>query len=354
MRNDLARIAKPGAVRVPALFTVESYPALHTLTSTVTADLRAGVGLGELMTAMFPCGSIVGAPKIRAAEILTELELGPRGVYTGAVGAFGPGGDVDLNVAIRTAVLGPDGTGVYGVGGGIVADSNPDAEYDEALLKARALWALAEDFGLIETFRWSASDGFIRLDAHLDRLSASATTLGFRFDRPALAVQIDEAAQAWRTERGGDRRVRLELGRDGRVAITSGPAPTADDRAPTVAVASVRLDAGDPALRHKTTRRAAYDVAVAEVEALGLDEALLLNRSGDLADGARHSVFVAVDGSLVTPSLASGALPGVLRAAMLREGRAAEGRVTRAMLAEADGLFIGNSLRGLRRATLVE
>jgi len=354
MRNDLARIARPGAVRVPALFTVESYPTLHTLTSTVTADLRPGVGLAELMTAMFPCGSIVGAPKIRAAEVLADLEPGPRGVYTGAVGAFSPGGDIDLNVAIRTAVLGPDGVGVYGVGGGIVADSNPDAEYDEALLKARSLWDLAEDFGLIETFRWSASEGFIRLGAHLDRLSASAATLGFRFDRPAAAARISEAAQAWRANLEGDQRVRLEFGRDGRVAITSAPAPPADDRAPKVGVASVRLDAGDPALRHKTTRRAAYDAAVAETEAAGLDEALLLNRSGDLADGARHSVFVAVEGSLITPPLASGALPGVLRAALLREGRAVEGRVTRAMLAKADGLFIGNSLRGLRRATLVD
>lgn len=148
LRNDLARISAPGSVRTEALFTVETYPTLHTLTSTITAQLRPELGLADRMAALFPCGSVVGAPKIRAAEVIAELEGRPRGVYTGAIGALAAGGgDMRFNVAIRTAVIGPDGRGTYGVGGGIVADSDPVMEYEEALLKARVLTELAEDFG---------------------------------------------------------------------------------------------------------------------------------------------------------------------------------------------------------------
>jgi para-aminobenzoate synthetase/4-amino-4-deoxychorismate lyase len=159
LRNDLSRISEVGSVRTPALFTVETYPTLHTLTSTVRSRTRPGVGFAEIIAALFPCGSIVGAPKIRAGEIIAELEERPRGVYTGAIGAVAASGEMLFNVAIRTAVLGPDGRGVYGVGGGIVADSDPAAEYEEALLKGRILTELAEDYELVEPLRWRPRDG---------------------------------------------------------------------------------------------------------------------------------------------------------------------------------------------------
>jgi para-aminobenzoate synthetase/4-amino-4-deoxychorismate lyase len=352
IRNDLARIAAPGSVRTPSLFTVETYPHLHTLTSTVTAKLLPGLSLRERLAAVFPCGSIVGAPKIRAAEVLAELETGPRGVYTGAVGAIAPNGDLKLNVAIRTVVL-RDGAGVYGVGGGVVADSDPAAEYEEACLKARLLDDLARDCDLIETLRWSQTRGFVRLSLHLDRLEASAAALGFAFHRRGAETALAQSASAWAQTPAGDRRVRVQLSRAGDLAISDAPAPTGDGRRLRLGLAHVRLDAGDPFLRHKTTRRGAYDAASAEGEAAGLDEVILLNQRGEVADAAWNSVFVQTGGRLATPPLAAGALAGVLRGALISAGLAEEGRLTPEHLSAAEAIFLGNSLRGLRRARWV-
>jgi para-aminobenzoate synthetase / 4-amino-4-deoxychorismate lyase len=353
LRNDLSRIAAPATVRTPALFTAETYPTFHALTSTVTAQLRPGVGLREQMTALFPCGSIVGAPKIRAGEVIRTLEAEPRGAYTGAIGAIAPGGDMAFNVAIRTAVIGADGRGVYGVGGGVVADSDPDAEYEEALLKGRVLSRLAEDYGLIETFRWSVDSGFVRLPDHLDRMTASALRLGFRFDRAGAERRLAEAAERWRAS-GEDRRVRLELRRTGASDLGCQPVARGPGGPVSLHLADLRLDAGDPFLRHKTTRREAHEAAFAQAAAQGLDEAILLNRAGRLADGSRNSLFVEKGGRMVTPPIADGALPGVLRAAMIADGRAVEEALGLDDLVAGQALFVGNSLHGLRPATIPE
>jgi para-aminobenzoate synthetase/4-amino-4-deoxychorismate lyase len=349
LRNDLARISTPHSVRVPALCAVESYPTFHALTSTVTGRLRAGLGLFERIAALFPCGSIVGAPKIRAAEVIGQLEPTPRGVYTGAIGWIDPSGDLSLNVAIRTATLSGE-KGRYGVGGGIVADSDPDAEYDEALLKARVLLDLADDFELIETLRWSATDGWVRRDGHMRRLAASAETLGFAFEPTCVEAALNVRAQAWAST-GADRRVRVALSRDGAFNIAAPAIPPPSTAALQLDVALVRLDRGDPLLRHKTSRRQAHEAAFAEAAARGLDEAVLLNRRGLVADGSRNSLFIERDGRLVTPRVSDGALPGVLRAALLADGRAVEGPLSLADLA-LNPAFVGNSLHGLRPAVL--
>lgn len=350
LRNDLSRICAPGSVRTEALFSIETYPTLHTLTSTISGRLRPGIGLAERVAALFPCGSIVGAPKIRAGEIIAELEPQARGVYTGAIGRVAPDGDLSFNVAIRTAVIDADGRGSYGVGGGVVADSRPAAEYAEALLKGQLLTELAEDFGLIETLRWRPGDGFVRLTGHLDRLERSARLLGFAFDRGAVRAAFERAAADWRPG-ADDQRARGVLGRDGRLTITATAIEPAAPAVMRVGVAAEPLDAADPFLRHKTTRRVAHDNAFAQASACGLQEALLLNRAGRIADGARNSVFLEADGRLVTPPVPAGALPGVLRAGLIAEGRAVEGELTVAQLA-AGRWFLGNSLHGLRPAVL--
>jgi para-aminobenzoate synthetase / 4-amino-4-deoxychorismate lyase len=349
LRNDLSRICAPGSVRTEALFSIETYPTLHTLTSTVTGRTQPGLGLAERFQALFPCGSIVGAPKIRAGEIITELERQPRGVYTGAIGWVAPDGDLSFNVAIRTAVIGADGRGSYGVGGGVVADSEPAAEYVEALLKGQLLTELAEDFGLIETLRWRPDVGFLRLTGHLDRLERSARRLGFAFERSAVTAAFHRALAD--REGAGDRRVRAVLSRDGRLSVTATAIEPAPGGMMRVGVAAEPLDAADPFLRHKTTRRAAYDNAFALASADGLDETLLLNRAGRIADASRNSVFLEADGRLVTPPVSAGALPGVLRASLIAEGRAMEGELTVAQLGKGRW-FLGNSLHGLRPAVL--
>jgi para-aminobenzoate synthetase/4-amino-4-deoxychorismate lyase len=352
LRNDLARISTAGSVRTSSLFAVETYPTFHALTSTVTARLRRGVGLRERIGALFPCGSIVGAPKIRASEVIRELEAEPRGVYTGAIGAIEPSGDLAFNVAIRTAVITADGEGRYGVGGGIVADSDPHAEYEEALLKARVLQDLATDYGLIETLRWSPREGFIRLDLHLERLSTSASQLRFRFDRTGAEARLSSEAGSW-VYLANDQRVRLQLARTGDLTIAYEPAAEARSGALELCVAHERLDAGDPFLRHKTTRRELHERAFAQAAAQGQDEAVLLNRSGAVADASRNSIFVERGGCLVTPPIAAGALPGVLRACLIAEGRVVEGELRQTDLQDAERWFIGNSLHGLRQARLV-
>ncbi len=350
LRNDLSRVSVVGTVRVPTLFEVETYPSLHTMTSTVVGRLRTGLSLQEKVAALFPCASVVGAPKIRAGEIIRMLEPSPRGFYTGALGAIAPNGDMRFNVAIRTAVLNPDGSGRYGVGGGIVADSDPDAEYDEALLKARVLTDLAGEYGLIETFRWTKAAGFVRLDRHMARMAGSARALRFAFDGKRVTQRLRSRATGWDAG-SGDRRVRLVLARDGTVSVDDESVVTPGGTM-RVGLAADRLDPGDPFLRHKTTQRTIYERAFAVARAGGLDEAVLLNRRGEVAEASRHTVFVQSNGQLVTPRLTCGLLPGVLRRFLLESGTATEGKVTLAMLT-ACPLWLGNSLHGLRRAVLV-
>lgn len=348
LRNDLSRISEIGSVEVPELFTVETYPTLHTLTSTVTSRLKPGVTAPDLIRAMFPCGSVTGAPKIRAMEIIRELEDVPRGAYTGSIGMIAPSHDLRFNVAIRTATLYPDGEGVYGVGGGIVADSEPVAEYEECKLKARVLTGLAEEFGLIETLRWSCTEGYQRLGLHLDRLAHSARHLGFTLDEAAIGQQLEALAQSFGA--GADQRVRIELRRSGEIALSRSPLSSAPDGPMAVAVARQRVDAGDPFLRHKTTKRHIHEAALAEAQAAGADEAMFLNRAGFITETTRGSIFVEAGGRLLTPALRHGLLPGVLRRHLLEAGRAVEADLRSEDIARAERWFVGSSLRGLREA----
>jgi para-aminobenzoate synthetase / 4-amino-4-deoxychorismate lyase len=348
LRNDLSRISEQGSVEVPALFSVETYPGFHTLTSTVTSQLRPDLSLLEKMRALFPCGSVTGAPKLRAMEIIRELESAPRDIYTGSLGMIAPNGDLSFNVAIRTAMLLPGGEGVYGVGGGIVVDSRPAEEYAECRLKARVLTDLAGDYGLIETLRWSG--GYVRLALHLERLSASAAALGFRFDREQVLGQLTEAAAS--LPAGKERRVRCELRRDGTLQITTAAMPPATDGALHIAVASLWVDAGDPFLRHKTTRRAIYERAFAEASVQSCDDALLLNRQGFATETSRSTIFVERDGMLLTPPSEHGLLPGVLRRELIETGAVREAPLRLEDIRQADRWFVGNSLRGLQIARL--
>jgi len=351
MRNDLARIAKTGSVTVPELFRIETYPTLHTMTSTITAALKDNLNVEDMVKAVFPCGSITGAPKHRAMDIIHELENGPRGLYTGSIGRITPDGRMNLNVAIRTATIFNDGRGHYGVGGGIVLDSDPAGEYAECLLKARVLTDLAQDYGLIETLRWSPQGGFIRLQTHLARLARSARELGFTFDLTAVEADFATLGRILQGA-GSDQRIRLELARDGQRSLTHtalGPEP---DRSLRIGLAAQRLDAGDPFLRHKTTRRDIYEQALTAVTAAGFDEVVFLNQHGELCEAARNSVFIQRGGILLTPPLEAGLLPGILRQELLENGKAFEAVLMWEDVLRADKIYLGNSLRGLRAAGL--
>lgn len=142
LRNDISRIAKVGSVKVPALFAVESYATLHQMISRVVGDLVEPPSMTGLMEALFPCGSITGAPKIRAMEIIRQVEPMPRGAYCGAIGWMAPDGESCFSVAIRTLTLSADGGIVLNVGGGVVQDSTCEGEWEEAHWKARYVTGL--------------------------------------------------------------------------------------------------------------------------------------------------------------------------------------------------------------------
>jgi para-aminobenzoate synthetase/4-amino-4-deoxychorismate lyase len=342
LRNDLSRVARPGTVRVPELFAVETYPTILQMTSTVTAELADGLGPVDVIGAIFPCGSITGAPKIRAMELIDALEAAPRSVYCGAIGRLGADGSAAFNVAIRTLALKQgERTARLGLGSGIVADSAADDEWNECLAKGRFV-ATARNFDLIETMRFDPHEGIAHLDRHLARMKASAAALGFRFDRHEARNDLQAASF-----RAGPGRIRLALSRGGALAIelTALDAPPAEPV--EVALAPLPVDADDFRLRHKTSDRAFYDGART---AAGAFEVVFTDADGFLTEGSFTSLFVERDGALLTPPLARGLLPGVLRGALIDEGRAREADLVPADL--AGGFLIGNALRGLVRARL--
>ena len=341
LRNDLGRLAKAGAVRVDSLCEAEAYPTLWQVVSTVSADLPA-THLESIFRALFPCGSITGAPKIRAMQCIAELEGAPRGLYTGAVGWLAPGGDCRFNVAIRTLEIDPKGHGRLGVGSGIVIDALPEREYAECLLKARFLAGLDPGFELIETLRLEQG-GYPLLHLHLQRLEASAKSLGFRCPAEIRDALLTLAAQNGR----GVHRVRLTLSHAGIWSISS--AELADDSAAKSAIISDDvLDPDDYLLRHKTTARSRYDKALQAIaNRVDVFDAIFLNSRGDVCEGARSNIFVERDGVLMTPPLKCGLLPGVLRRFLLDSGRAVEQVLVLEDLLGNDRVYLGNALRGL-------
>ncbi|WP_029057606.1 aminodeoxychorismate synthase component I [Stappia stellulata] len=348
MRNDLSRIAVPGSVQVPRLFEVEPYATLHQMTSTVEAQLEPGHGFAACMARLFPCGSITGAPKLRAMEILHALETGPRGIYTGAIGHLEPGGDFRFNVAIRTMVARtPDDAGEgsfeIGTGSGLVFDSGAGPEYAESRLKLAFLERPLPDFALIETMAWHPLEGYLLLKRHMRRLQESAARLGFTCAPDTIAGALSALAERFEAPR----RVRLELSADGRFRLAD------EALAPTpprwrIAVSDRPVDAGNPLLAHKTTRRALYDDTLKRMVATrGCDEVLFVNGDGFATEGSYTNLFVARGGRLLTPPLFHGLLPGTLREALLESGRAFEAALTLDDVLAAERVYFGNSVRGL-------
>jgi para-aminobenzoate synthetase / 4-amino-4-deoxychorismate lyase len=369
LRNDVSRVAQTGSVRVPALFSVEPYASVWQMTSTVEASLRPGTTFADAMRALFPCGSITGAPKHRTMELIEALEHGPRGLYTGTIGwmdAPKPGeacGDFCLSVVIRTLTLeaaeaGTARRGEMGVGAGIVLDSVAADEYEECRLKARFLTGADPGIELFETMYATRAQGVRHVERHLARLAASAAWLGFACDIEALRARLSEACAALPDEHA-PHRMRLALGKRGEATLTSAPlAPLAHDTvgvllAPQHGFAPVA--SADALLLRKSTRRAEFDRAWREAEAQGGFDMLFFNERGELTEGGRTNVFVKLDGRWWTPPLESGLLPGVMRGVLLEDAAfgAHERVLTREDVLNAEALVLTNALRGAVPARLI-
>ena len=344
LRNDLSRACMPGTVAVPDLFRIESYPTVHQMTSTVTGVLPEHSDAIDVIEALFPCGSITGAPKIRAMQIIDEVEIAPRGIYCGSIGRVDPNGDAAFNVAIRTFTLCDSTKSLsLGLGSGIVADSDEAAEWAECLAKGDFARVDGYGFDLIESMRFEPAQGILRLEMHLERMKESARTFGFEFDRHDARNKLHAAT----FHLDGLSKVRLLASRQGAIAIEIRPLAEVDEW--RVAVVPLPVAPEDFRLRHKISDRAFYDEA--RKGHPDCDEVIFVGPDARLTEGSITSLFVERDGKLLTPRLEAGLLPSVLRRELIEAGRAVEADLEIADL--ASGFFVGNSVRGLIRGNRV-
>jgi len=362
LRNDLGRISRIGSVQVPALFAIEPYATVFQMTSTVQSQRLPALSFPELLRAVFPCGSITGAPKHHTMELIAGLESTPRGLYCGAIGwvdtpqADASIGDFCFSVAIRTLTLGRPVEGLrparLGIGAGIVLDSRADDEFDECLLKARFLTGLDPGFELFETMLWTPEQGLHHLEHHLARLAASAHRLGFVFDEAAARARLEATTRE--LPQPGAARIRLALSHGGRMSLSSATLAPLPEPTVSLLVAAQTLPNANPLAAHKTTLRAHYDAGVREAEAVGAFDSLFFTDDGRLVEGGRSSVFLKLAGRWFTPPLACGALPGVMRGRLLTDPAwAAQERTLRwADLQRAEAIVVCNALRGPLKARL--
>jgi len=333
LRNDLGKVSVPGSVRVSSLFDLERFETIWQMTSTVESMLCEGTSLVELMRALFPCGSITGAPKIRTMQIIRELEPFPRGVYTGAIGLLKPGGDCVFNVAIRTVVVDTEsGMATFGVGGGVTIDSTAEREYEECLVKSRFLHSQPMEFQLFESILLEDGDYFL-LPEHLERLKDSAQYFGFRF----VGTRINADLERIKTE-GGSFKVRLVLFKDGKIETQVTPMELLTEMKPVV-LATEPVNSSDRFLFHKTTRRRSGD------------DVIFWNERGEITESSIANIVVPIDGQLFTPPIECGLLPGVFRNHLLAEGKIKERVITIEEFQNAPEFFLINSVRKWSRGS---
>lgn len=340
VRNDMGRIAKPGTVLVPHLFDIERYPTVLQMTSTVTCTTLAS--FVDIFNALFPCASITGAPKIRTMQIIRKLEGEPRGVYTGCIGYLSPERRARFNVAIRTVtVVKSDGIAEYGVGGGIVWDSNTRNEYEECRIKARILVTEAREFELLESLLYEGGKGYFLLDQHMERLMRSAEYFGFTVELESARRHLIQEEKSFGTM---DHKIRLRVSRAGEIFIDAVKLPNDPVPAPfRLAFATNPINSEDPFLYHKTTNRTVYEKARASVQ--GVDDVLLWNERAEVTESTIANIVIERAGELVTPRVESGLLPGVFREWLLERGEIREDIVSIEEVKNAEKVYLINSVR---------
>ena len=347
LRNDLGRVSEFGSVDVESLYQLERYETVWQMTSTITSRVRSDVEVVDVFRALFPCGSVTGAPKPRTMEIIANLEDAPRGVYCGAVGFIEPGGArAVFSVPIRTVTIDPStGAAEYGVGGGITWDSTTEGEYAEAFAKSRVLTETRPPFLLLETLLWDGKS-YQELGRHLDRLAASAEYFQYRCNLEDVGAALDDAC----VEAGSSpARVRLTLSAQGRTEV-SVEALKASNEPVVLAIDDVPVDSTDPMLFHKTDARQQYDDRLARHP--GVDDVILVNERGEVTETTIANLLVRIDGQWFTPPLESGCLPGVYRSKLLAAGVVVERVLTLEDLTNAEDVAVVNSVRLWRAARL--
>ncbi|MBT5187767.1 MAG: aminodeoxychorismate synthase component I [Kordiimonadaceae bacterium] len=343
LRNDLSKIAQSGSVSVTKLFDVEKYRTLFTMTSTIEAKLGIKNTALDVMTSIFPCGSVTGAPKIRAQQIIDELEKGQRGIYTGAIGYFTPSGDMCFSVPIRTITLNNEGEGELGIGGAVVADSRAEQEYDECLLKAQFVTKEHPSFALIESLLWTKDDGYRYMKLHMDRIESSASYFSFKFNRLDIIKQLEEHSKYLGT---GKYKVRLLLSKGGSISISS--IKVVDSHKPRNVILSREfINKYDPMRYHKTTDRRHYDEQLSKT--IDCFDVLFMNEQLELTEGSYTNLFIEKEGVLYTPPQECGLLAGVMRHVIIEDNtiQTKEKKLFVEDLITADKVYLSNAVRGL-------
>ncbi|MGM0524436.1 MAG: aminodeoxychorismate synthase component I [Bacillota bacterium] len=346
LRNDLGRLATKGSVNVSELLSVETYPTVHQMTSTIEATLDETSGLIDWFRALFPCGSITGAPKIKTMSYITALESSPRGVYCGTIGYLTPNKEAVFNVPIRTVTINDlTHEATYGVGGGITWDSIDTAEYDEIHTKAKVLDVDMPEFSLLESF--SLKDGVMqRFDQHMRRLKQSAEVFGYPLD----LQQVKEAKERLEINHStGQYKVRWLIDKVGQLSVDV--LEIKKMVAPVVCyLAEQPIAKRHLFSRYKTTYRSHYQAC--EVKVPDNFSTLLYNEASELTEFTIGNVVLQIKGDLYTPPVSSGCLPGVYRQILLDENKVMEKVLTLADLEQAEKVYITNSVRGMVEVSL--
>lgn len=349
LRNDMSKVSVTGTVKVPSMFQVEALETVHQMTSTVTARFDPRLGMVELFRALFPCGSITGAPKKRSMEIIMETEDRPRGLYTGCIGFISPNQEAMFSVAIRTIIINSTtGEATLGTGSGITWESAAAAEYRECLLKTEFARHSRPEFQLVETLLHEGDAGFFLLERHMARLYRSAAYFGFTLRLGEVLDVLNLRARQLR----GKNKVRLLLSRNGTYTVETQQLPAAPEEGiALVALAEEPVDSRDPFLYHKTTYRERYRNEL--MKHPSCTDVIFRNERGEITEGALHNIIVNLNGRMLTPPLAAGLLPGTFREELLASQKVRERKLLLDDLLAADDIFIVNSVRKWRKARLI-
>lgn len=351
VRNDLGRICRLGSVKAGPLWHVDTYNTVHQMISCVEGDLPPNISLFDVLAATFPAASITGAPKIRAMQIIDELEKSPRKVYTGSIGCVIPGGDFCFNVAIRTLVF-REGDVELGVGSGIVADSDPVDEWQESLLKGRFISRKLPSFDLLETMLWCKGKGVVFLDEHLERLRNSHRYFLWKWNREKIINRLDQAVES--LSAFDYARIRLLVSQNGNVVVEVHPLDKQGwgKDVINVKISQSKTDSGNLFLYHKSTFRDFYNQQFKQAQAEGFDEVIFSNEKNEITEGAISNIFIRKGPKWFTPPVKCGLLPGIWRVAKFADLHSEEKILNIEDLKKADEILIGNSVRGEVRGKL--
>lgn len=342
LRNDLSSIAEKGSVKVPAVFSIERYPTVYQMTSTVIANTRPHTMLVDVFRALFPCGSITGAPKISTMRTIASLEKGPREVYCGAIGLVMPEKEAIFNVPIRTAIIDSQSKVVtYHVGGGVTWDSSVDGEYEEALTKARILKGSDPlSFSLLESILLKDGKWYL-LRRHLNRLKNSAKYFGFQVSLREIERELNEYAKR---HSYGTYKVRLLVHQDGSIQIKKEVLAIVQEKVYAVCLASRPISKEDRFLYHKTTNRKVLEDRKNEYP--DVFDVLMWNEDGEVTEFTIGNLVVELEGQKWTPPLSSGLLAGTFREELLEKGEIQERVLRKEDLKHCTKLWMINSVRG--------